>query len=400
MESLLKSFPHGFIENETIYRNAWAKHPARKIGVVKDIDFSIDYFESNFEKFKSQVDLLAERVSQTENKGSFLNKAKHLKVSLPELKGLGDFEALDHKISDLIELILKTIKGNRTKNAEIKGQLIRQIKAATDLLHWGEATTQILSIQKKWFHTGPAKASKEARLNEEFKNILNSFFDQKKFFYDDKNNLIAFYERKYEALIQEAKKLESLSEDQKLPKLESLKIAWKENGIIKKIKYDQLKKEFDRANKPIKVDFSLDQVLQLIQKLKTKKEISKSDLIKYRQQLTPFNKNGFNHPKLKLLLTEGNEWLDLSEELLFVEGLCQKKHLKFHEKSMKEQMAIKVQITHKLLKRDQSELKTLEDNSIIFNSKNSAFSEIVAKKIKSQKNKIKVKKKLLLNFDA
>ena len=376
----MKSFPNGFIENETIYRNAWGEHPARIIGIVKNVDFSIAYFESNFEKFKSQVDMLIERIDQTENRGSFLNKAKHLKATLPELKGLGDFQALDHKISDLIELILKTIKGNRTKNAEIKGQLIRQIKAATDLLHWGEATTQILSIQKKWFHTGPAKASKEARLNEEFKNILNSFFDQKKFFYDDKNNLIAFYERKYEALIQEAKKLESLSEDQKLPKLESLKIAWKENGIIKKIKYDQLKKEFDRANKPINVDFSLDQVLQLIQKLKTKKEISKSDLIKYRQQLTPFNKNGFNHPKLKLLLTEGNEWLDLSEELLFVEGLCQKKHLKFHEKSMKEQMAIKVQITHKLLKRDQSELKTLEDNSIIFNSKNSAFSEIVAKK--------------------
>ena len=243
----MKSFPNGFIENETIYRNAWGEHPARIIGIVKNVDFSIAYFESNFEKFKSQVDMLIERIDQTENRGSFLNKAKHLKATLPELKGLGDFQALDHKISDLIELILKTIKGNRTKNAEIKGQLIRQIKAATDLLHWGEATTQILSIQKKWFHTGPAKASKEARLNEEFKNILNSFFDQKKFFYDDKNNLIAFYERKYEALIQEAKKLESLSEDQKLPKLESLKIAWKENGVIKKIKYDQLKKEFDRV---------------------------------------------------------------------------------------------------------------------------------------------------------
>ena len=396
----MKSFPNGFIENETIYRNAWGEHPARIIGIVKNVDFSIAYFESNFEKFKSQVDMLIERIDQTENRGSFLNKAKHLKATLPELKGLGDFQALDHKISDLIELILKTIKGNRTKNTEIKGQLIRQIKAATDLLHWGEATTQILSIQKKWFHTGPAKASKEARLNEEFKNILNSFFDQKKFFYDDKNNLIAFYERKYEALIQEAKKLESLSEDQKLPKLESLKIAWKENGVIKKIKYDQLKKEFDRVNKPIKVDFNLDQVLQLIQKLKTKKEISKSEMIKYRQQLTSFDKNGFNHPKLKLLLTEGNEWLDLSEELLFIEGLCQKKHLKFHEKSMKNQLEIKVQITHKLLKRNQSELKTLEDNSIIFNSKSSAFDEIVAKKIKFQKKKIKIKKKLLLKFDV
>lgn len=47
---------------------------------------------------------------------------------------------------------------------------------------------------------------------------------------------------------------------------------------------------------------------------------------------------------------------------------------------MKNQLEIKVQITHKLLKRDQSELKTLEDNSIIFNSKRSAFDEIVAKK--------------------
>ena len=70
---------------------------------------------------------------------------------------------------------------------------------------------------------------------------------------------------------------------------------------------------------------------------------------------------------------------------------------------MKNQLEIKVQITHKLLKRDQSELKTLEDNSIIFNSKRSAFDEIVAKKIKFQikfQKKIKIKKKLLLNFDA
>ena len=67
---------------------------------------------------------------------------------------------------------------------------------------------------------------------------------------------------------------------------------------------------------------------------------------------------------------------------------------------MKNQLEIKVQITHKLLKRDQSELKTLEDNSIIFNSKRSAFDEIVAKKIKFQKKKIKIKKKLLLNFDV
>ena len=135
-----------------------------------------------FEKFKSQVDLLIERIEQTKNRGSFLNKAKHLKATLPELKGLGDFQALDHKISDLIELILKTIKGNRTKNAEVKSELIQQITAATDLLHWGKATTQILSIQKKWFHTGPAEASKEAPLNEKFKNILDSFFYQKKAF--------------------------------------------------------------------------------------------------------------------------------------------------------------------------------------------------------------------------
>jgi len=67
---------------------------------------------------------------------------------------------------------------------------------------------------------------------------------------------------------------------------------------------------------------------------------------------------------------------------------------------MKNQLEIKIQITNKLLKRDQSELKTLEDNSIIFNSKRSDFDEIVAKKIKFQKKKIKIKKKLLLNFDA
>tara|TARA_Y100000389_G_C17164992_1_gene366299 strand:- start:216 stop:443 length:228 start_codon:yes stop_codon:yes gene_type:complete len=74
--------------------------------------------------------------------------------------------------------------------------------------------------------------------------------------------------------------------------------------------------------------------------------------------------NGLTSPKSSFLL----------------KGSAKKKHLKFHEKSMKNQLEIKVQITHKLLKRDQSELKTLEDNSIIFNSKRSAFDEIVAKK--------------------
>jgi len=42
----------------------------------------------------------------------------------------------------------------------------------------------------------------------------------------------------------------------------------------------------------------------------------------------------------------------------------------------------------------------LEDNSIIFNSQNSAFSEIVAKKLKFQKRKIEVKKKLLSKYDV
>ena len=385
MESLVKSFPNGFIENETIYRNAWGEHPARIIGVVKNVDFSIAYFESNFEKFKSQVDVLVERIDQTENRGSFLNKARHLKATLPELKGLGDFEALDHKISDLIELIIKTIKGNRTKNAEVKGQLIQQIKVATDLLHWGEATAQILSIQKKWIRTGPAEKSIEARLNEEFKYLLNSFFDQKTAFYEDKNSLIPFYERKYESLIEEAKKLQALNEDQKSSKFESLKIAWEENGVIGKIKYDQLKTAFDHANEPMKMNHSPHQVPQLIEKLKNKKEISKSELIKYRKQLTSYNKNNATHPKVKLLLIEGQELLDLAEELLFIEGLCLKKYEKFPEKSIKEQMTIKIQIIHKLLKKDQAELKTLEENSVIFNSKNSAFSEIVAKKIKFQR---------------
>ena len=145
----MKSFPNGFIENETIYRNSWGEHPARIIGVVKNVDFSLAYFESNFEKFKNQVDLLIERIEQPENRGIFLNKAKHLKATLPELKGPGDFQALDNKISDLIKLILKTIKDNRTKNAEVKSELIQQIKAVKDLLHWGEATAQILSIQEK-----------------------------------------------------------------------------------------------------------------------------------------------------------------------------------------------------------------------------------------------------------
>ena len=41
----MKSFPNGFIENETIYRNAWGEHPARIIGIVKNVDFSIAYFK-------------------------------------------------------------------------------------------------------------------------------------------------------------------------------------------------------------------------------------------------------------------------------------------------------------------------------------------------------------------
>ena len=398
MASLRKSFPNGFIENEIIYRTAWAKHPVRKIGIVKDIDFSIKYFESKFKYFENHVDTLAHRISHDENKGSFLNKAKHLKASLPTLNGLGDFQALDNKISYLIEIISTTVITRRVKNEQIKAQLIRQIIEATDIVNWPEATAKILSIKKIWINTGPTEKLSEAHLNEEFKSLLNSFFDQKKAFYDDKKELNFFYERKYEALIQEAKKLQNLDEDQITSKLESLKIAWKENGVIKKNKYDELKKEFDRVNNSKKVNHSLDQVLTLIHNFKLKKEVTESALIKYRAQLASFNKKNYSSPKFNLLLAEGYEWLDLSEEILFVEGLCPKKNIRFHEKSIKEQIAMKVQIIHKLLKRDQADLKTLEDNSVIFNSKNSYFSEMVAKKIKFQKTKIEVKMKLLSKY--
>ena len=77
----------GYVEADGVWLRPVLAQPARQIGLVKDSDeAALCYFAQRFEAQRAKVDALLAKMDANENKGSFLMKALHLNVTLPEAR--------------------------------------------------------------------------------------------------------------------------------------------------------------------------------------------------------------------------------------------------------------------------------------------------------------------------
>ena len=223
---------YGFIQDQQVWLKPFMNYPERKVGEVKESeDDSLLYFAKRFELFQGKVKDLLERIATSENKGSFLMKVLHLKEQVGAYDALGNFEQVYYTLARAEEEINETIQQNRGKNLSIKMALIQEAEALQDSIEWKETTEKLKELRANWIKTGPVEKELTEEIEERFRVPVELFFERKKNFFEDKQQMVNRTFDKYRDLIAQSVALQN-SEDWEATtaKLKQLQNQWKEVG--------------------------------------------------------------------------------------------------------------------------------------------------------------------------
>ncbi len=385
--------PFGYIKAGKIYQSAWGDHPDREIGEVRDEDNdkSTKFFLERFADLEAKVKEVIDKIDNTENKGSFLMKLVHLRENLSQHDGLGDYLILQETLSKYEALVRDIILKNRSRNTEIKTALIEETKQVIEIVNWKEASEKINDVKNRWIKTGSAEEEKNETLEETFWGIIQSFYDRKKQFYEDKQKLTDHRKRQYEELVDEAKKLKELHGQERFNKVKDLKEQWKEIGGVPAEIYQPLFQEFNQQLKGKKFvpQTNYSEILKELEQIKNRDNPFEKDRIdKIKKSL--FADKRRNPDKQKCL-----ELIQLLTEREFVKSLTQKRFPDFDKLEADKKRSIRIGIIKDLINRDKDDLKIYEENSANFSSVDGNMNKMVENKIKGQKRKIEIKSMLL-----
>ncbi len=397
-----KEIPFGKIKENKIFLNAWEEYPEREIGEVREeIESSVNYFIERFEELLRKIEGLEKEIEESQNKGSFLMKLKHLKTQLSNHDGLGDYSMIKERLIRQETLLEDIIEKNRERNSEIKNALLLEIKAAADKINWKEATQDIHDIKARWIKTGNAKEEDQKQLEEDFWAVIEAFFEKKRVFYEDKKRLGELRKKEYEDIIERTRTLENLHGKAKYDKIAELKAAWKEVGNIPKEEYTELLKVFNLKLKPRRPRVSSQQ-----QPSVDIKGISEQ-LARFFDGTDPYNFKKLEEIKASLKTyrphdTEGKNAkkdafakMQLLVERDFIDKLANKRFKNFRDLEKSKKQQIRVGILEELIGRDQTDLKKFQENSANFSTSGNEGLGFIEKKLAQQEAKIRTKKQLL-----
>ncbi len=239
---------YGYIKDENVYLKGYNDRPDRQIGVVKDSpEASIAYFEDRYQKLLEKVEEVAEAITESQNKGSYLMKLVHIRESLETYNAIGDYTAVERRILELEQGIEDYISENRIKNTEIKTALLAEAQELKDSDDWEEVSEYLKDLKMRWIRTGSV-GEEDDEISEEFDRCLDVFFERRKAFFD--NERIVNDERilKYKRISNKVRKLNYNKE--KTPEMRQevidLQKAWKDVGVIPKWKYLKLYRNYKR----------------------------------------------------------------------------------------------------------------------------------------------------------
>lgn len=223
---------YGYVEGDQVWLRPFLDLPARQVGQVKEsADASLLYFANRFETFRGKVEELLQKIDESENKGSFLMKALHLKEQVASYDGLGDFEALHRRLTEAEEAIKVTVARNREKNLATKISLIEQAVALQDTLDWATAGEQLHELRQAWIKTGPVDKQHTEELENRFRLAVDEFFTRRKAFQSEKKAMTNRAADQYKALIRQSEALQNSDDfEGTTAKLKKLQQDWKEIG--------------------------------------------------------------------------------------------------------------------------------------------------------------------------
>lgn len=239
---------YGFIADGKIYLNSFLGNPEREIGKVLLTDEkAIEYFENRFKKLVLKVDKLETELSNSQNKGSFLMKIIHLKEQLNTYNGLGDFEALNDRLTDLGNSLQKDVGQNRRKNLVLKKELLDKVQDITERKDYDNDDEALKEIHQHWLRIGRVTEGEEDAIERTFKALVDQFFLEKREEKDREQKIINDRIARYKNIHDQARDLfykRRYSEYKN--DFIALQQEWKTVGDLPKEKYFKLSRDFKK----------------------------------------------------------------------------------------------------------------------------------------------------------
>jgi hypothetical protein len=242
---------YGYVEADGVWLRPVLSQPARQIGLVKESDdAALRYFAQRFETLRAKVDALLDKMEASDNKGSFLMKALHLKEQLLSYDGLGDFVSLHRRLTEAEESVAVTVARNREKNLATKIGFVQEAETLRDSIEWISASEKVKDLRQGWLKTGPVDKAMTDELERRFQAAIQEFFDRRKAFQSDKKAMTMRVQTRYRDLIQQAEALKNSDQFETTSRqLKLLQQSWREvNGNLPKKQASELWIKFRAAN--------------------------------------------------------------------------------------------------------------------------------------------------------
>ncbi len=226
--------PFGYVREGKVYLHAFLHFPERQIGEVKDTDeAALAYFEQRFLLFEQKVRDLILVIDEAQNKGSFLMKLLHLRSQCGEFDALGDFATLYDQLCTKESEIQELIRQNRIRNLEIKRALVHEAEAFEGSVEWKTDAEKLQEIKGRWLKVGAVDKEYEAETEDRFRQLLDDFFERRRQFYEDRKQLLVQRQQQYEDLLTQATALRREADaDTVQRRLSELHDAWKGVGKV------------------------------------------------------------------------------------------------------------------------------------------------------------------------
>ncbi len=406
--------PYGYIKDTKVYLRKFLNQPDRVIGEVKEDEAStIKYFEDRFTTLKEKIGQLKKDIEENQNKGSFLMKLIHLKDSLLEYDALGDFLPLIEDLEQLQVFLEDIIKKNREKNLEIKRGLIIEAEALKNSTEWKETAEEFKNLKMRWIKTGPVEKEFEEEMEEPFNEAIDSFFENRKNFFEDMAVQAEVNVKIYERLVIEARGAFDNPDAKRAFEISKrIQKEWKAAGRVPAEKRQPLWDEFSKLNnrifsrfrrtmetgpqmKPWELMKKMESMTEEMKKL-AYAETNPDGVSSAKRLQAEWKKLPQRKPKeANLIMRSFTFFSEIVFEKLFLERLALSKYEDFHQKDRPEQKKIKSAILRDLIHRDESELATVKDNAENFRTNEEDFEVMMRRKIGTFKRKIDVKTFLL-----
>ncbi|UBM57661.1 DUF349 domain-containing protein [Marinilongibacter aquaticus] len=250
MEGVTIENEYAYIKDGKVFLKGYMDMPERQIGEVKRTEEeAFQYFINRYEIAVKKVEQLEESIDGAQNKGSYLTKLIQLRKRLMNFDGIGDFLPLLKRL-DIKEAYLNgLIEVNQKNNFRIKNELLQEAKKLKDSTDWGPVSDKLQDIRTRWIRTGPVFKEQNDEMEQEFKDCLDTFYQNRKTFYDEQNRIIDENKAQFEALIQKSHELHSRRDlDEAFEDMKAYQREWKNVGQIPPKLLKHLYRNFKKSN--------------------------------------------------------------------------------------------------------------------------------------------------------